>query len=181
MLATRPSSSSGPGCQALLLALLLVLSPATGAAGLDFALPDLDGRPVRLADFRGRWVIVNFWASWCTPCLLEMPELESFHQAQRGRAVVVGVNFEALAPGEIRPFVERLGVTFPIALSAGKLAPGFPLQGLPTTFVVSPAGALADTHLGMVNAALLTARLAELERAGDSPETKASAPDHSRP
>jgi thiol-disulfide isomerase/thioredoxin len=177
MPATRPSSSSGPGCQALLLALLLVLSPATGAAGLDFALPDLDGRPVRLADFRGRWVIVNFWASWCTPCLLEMPELESFHQAQRGRAVVVGVNFEDLAPSEIRPFVDRLGVTFPIALSAGQQVPDFDLKGLPTTFLVSPTGQLADTHLGTVNAALLTERLAELERAGDSPRANAAAPD----
>ena len=181
MPAIPPSSSSGSGCQSLLLTLLLVLSPATGAAGLDFTLPDLDGRPVRLADFRGRWVIVNFWASWCTPCLLEMPELESFHQAQRGRAAVVGVNFEALAPDEIRPFVKRLGVTFPIALSAGKPVPGFPLQGLPTTFLVSPVGALADTHLGTVNAALLTARLAELERPDDSPTTRALAPDHSRP
>ena len=177
MPATRPSSSSGPGCQALLLALLLVLSPATGAAGLDFTLPDLDSRPVRLADFRGRWVIVNFWASWCTPCLLEMPELESFHQAQRGRAVVVGVNFEDLAPSEIRPFVDRLGVTFPIALSAGQQVPDFDLKGLPTTFLVSPTGQLADTHLGTVNAALRTERLAELERAGDSPRANAAAPD----
>lgn len=153
----------------LLLALWLALISAANAEGLNFTLPGLDGRPVRLADFRGQWVIVNFWASWCTPCLLEIPELESFHQAQRGRAVVVGVNFEDIAPHEIRPFVERLGVTFPIVLSAGRQIPDFHLKGLPTTFMVSPKGMLADTRLGMVNAALLAARLAELERAGESP------------
>ena len=178
MPASVPSSASNPGCRLLLLALLLASSPATGVAGLNFTLPDLDGRPVRLADFRSRWVIVNFWASWCTPCLLEMPELESFHQAQRGRAVVVGVNFEDLDPGEIRLFVERLGVTFPIVLSAGQRMPSFPLKGLPTTFLVYPAGALVHTHLGTVNAALLAERLTELERAGGWPETKASTPDH---
>jgi thiol-disulfide isomerase/thioredoxin len=166
----------------LLLALLLALIPPTGGSvGLDFTLPNLDGRPVRLVDFRGQWTVVNFWASWCTPCLLEMPELESFHQAQRGRTVVVGVNFEALAPGEIRPFVERLGVTFPILLSAGQRMPGFPLKGLPTTFLVSPAGTLAYTHLGAVNAALLVERLTELERAGGWPETKAAAPAYPSP
>jgi len=177
-----PSSSSSASCRSLFLALLLALIPFTGgSAGLDFTLPNLDGRPVRLVDFRGQWTVVNFWASWCTPCLLEMPELESFHQAQRGRAVVVGVNFEDLAPSEIRPFVERLGVTFPILLSAGQRMPGFPLKGLPTTFLVSPAGALADTHLGAVSAALLVERLTELERAGGWPETKATAPAHPLP
>ncbi len=165
----------------LWLTLLFALSLPIGAEGLKFTLPDLAGRPVRLADFRGQWVIVNFWASWCTPCLLEMPELESFHQAQRSRAVVIGVNFENLGPSEIRFFAERLGVTFPIVLSAGKLMPGFPLKGLPTTFLVSPSGALADSYLGGVNAALLTARLTELERTNGSSEPKAALPVHTQP
>ena len=165
----------------LLLALWLALVSAANAEGLNFTLPGLDGRPVRLADFRGQWVIVNFWASWCTPCLLEMPELESFHQTQRSRAVVIGVNFENLGPSEIRFFAERLGVTFPIVLSAGKLIPGFPLNGLPTTFLVSPSGALADSYLGGVNAALLTARLTELERTNGSSEPKAALPVHTQP
>ena len=178
MPATAPLSTLRSGFRPLLLALLLALIHSASADGLNFTLPDFDGRPVRLADFRGQWVIVNFWATWCTPCLLEMPELESFHQAQRGRVVVIGVNFEDLAPSEIRPFVERLDITFPIVLSDGKQVPDFQLKGLPTTFLVSPAGKLADTHLGTVNAALLTERLAELERAGGSFEPKASAPDH---
>ena len=164
-----PPATLRPGLRPLLLTMLLALIPSADAEGLNFTLPDLDGGPVRLTDFRGQWVIINFWATWCTPCLLEMPELESFHQAQRGRAVVVGVNFEELAPGKIRPFVKRLGITFTIALSDGKPVPGFPLKGLPTTFLVSPAGTLADSHLGTVNATLLTERLAELERAGGSP------------
>ena len=168
-------SASSLCCQLLLLALLFTLSPTTGAAGLDFTLPGLDGRLVRLANFRGQWVIVNFWASWCTPCLLEMPELESFYQAQRGRAVVVGVNSEALAPDEIRLFIERLGVTFPIALSAGQRLPGFSLKGLPTTFLVSPTGAIVHTHLGAVNATLLAERLTELER-GDGRTGSRAAP-----
>lgn len=97
MYAFIPFSRAGRDGRLLLLVLLLALIAPVGATGLDFTLPNLDGRPVRLADFRGQWTVVNFWASWCTPCLLEMPELESFHQAQRGRAAVIGVNFENLA------------------------------------------------------------------------------------
>lgn len=176
MPAAAPLSTLRSGFWPLLLALLLALIHSASANGLNFTLPDLNGRPVRLADFRGQWVIVNFWATWCTPCLLEMPELESFHQAQRGRVVVIGVNFEDLAPNEIRPFVERLNITFPIVLSDGKRVPDFQLKGLPTTFLVSPAGNLADTHLGTVNATLLAKRLAELERASGSPPTNALTP-----
>ena len=64
---------------ALLSTLLLATDQPAYAQSLDFALPGLGDRPVRLADFRGRWVIVNFLASWCSPCLLEMPELQAFH------------------------------------------------------------------------------------------------------
>lgn len=153
----------------LLLTLLMATTHLASAQNPDFALPGLDDQPVRLTDFRGRWVIVNFWASWCAPCLLEMPELQAFHEAHRNRATVLGVNFEDLAPGEVRAFAERLAITFPILLGGDKPIPGFELKGLPTTFLVSPAGELVDTHLGTVNAAMLAERLAELEKTDNSP------------
>ncbi len=151
----------------LILALLAMIAPAR-AQGPNFILPGVDGQPVRLADFHGRWVIVNFWATWCTPCLLEMPELQTFHDQHHEQAIVIGVNFEDIAPSEIRAFVERLAITFPIALSGSEPLPGFDLKGLPTTFLISPAGELVDTHLGTVNAAMLAERLTELGSAGGS-------------
>lgn len=150
---------------ALLLALVLATISLARAENLDFALPGLDNQPVRLADFRGRWVVVNFWASWCSPCLLEMPELQAFHEAHRDRVTVVGINFEAISPDEIRAFAERLRITFPILLGGGEPVAGFELKGLPTTFLISPAGKLVEARLGTVNAAMLAKRLAELEKA----------------
>jgi thiol-disulfide isomerase/thioredoxin len=147
--------------------LLLAATSPTGAQNLDFSLPGLDQQPVRLADFRGRWVIVNFWATWCTPCLLEMPELQAFHEQYHNRAMVIGVNYQDLAASDIRAFTERLAIHFPIALSHGNPLSGFPLKGLPTTFLISPTGKLVDTHLGTVNAAMLAERLAELEKMGE--------------
>ena len=143
---------------------LLVLAHPVKAQEVNFTLPGLDDQSVQLADFRGRWVIVNFWASWCPPCLLEMSELQAFHQAHHARALVIGVNFEQLAAREIRPLIARLGVTFPIALSDSQPVPGFEIKGLPTTFFVSPTGQLVGTHLGTVHIAMLNRRLTELER-----------------
>ncbi|HNW77412.1 MAG TPA: TlpA disulfide reductase family protein, partial [Candidatus Competibacteraceae bacterium] len=65
---------------------LLLASLSASAQPLNFTLPGLNGQAVQLADFRGRWVVVNFWASWCTPCLMEMPELQTFHEQHADRA-----------------------------------------------------------------------------------------------
>lgn len=165
------SASRFPSLTGLYLALsllLFALAYPAEAQEMNFALPDLKGQTVRLDDFRGRWVIVNFWATWCTPCLLELPELQAFHQDHHLRAAVIGVNYEEAAARAIQPVADRLGITFPIALSGGRPVHGFDLKGLPTTFLVSPTGQLIDTHLGTVNAAMLVERLAELERANHS-------------
>ncbi|HRX71451.1 MAG: TlpA family protein disulfide reductase [Candidatus Competibacteraceae bacterium] len=146
---------------------LLITTPCIHAQEAMFTLPGLDQQPIRLADFRGRWVVVNFWATWCTPCLMEMPELQAFHDANRKRSVVIGVNFEELPLAKIRQFIEDLSVTFPIALSGGQPLSGFEVKGLPTTFLVSPQGKLVDAHLGTVNAAMLNQRIAELEKTGN--------------
>ena len=153
---------------ALLMLALLGPSFATHAQNPNFTLPNLDNHPVRLSDFRGRWVIVNFWATWCMPCLLELPELQAFHEAHHERVTVVGVNFEEIAPSEVRALVKRLAITFPIVLSNGDILPGFELKGLPTTFLIAPDGKLVDTHLGTVSTTMLATRLTELESAASS-------------
>ncbi|HXH03080.1 MAG TPA: TlpA disulfide reductase family protein [Candidatus Competibacteraceae bacterium] len=145
--------------------LLLLGSPGLRAAPLDFTLPDLEGQPVRLADLRGRWVVVNFWATWCPPCLKEMPELEAFHRRVEGQGVsVLGINFEDAEPAELKQFIQDRfqGLSFPLLQGRAKPIPGLSLYGLPTTFIIAPDGELANTHLGQVTAALLELKLQEL-------------------
>ena len=169
---STPAFRMSPGRAGLRLAWILTLlltSLSASARPLNFTLPGLNGQAVQLADFRGRWVVVNFWASWCTPCLLEMPELQTFHEQHADRATVIGINFEDLPASELRLFTERLGVTFPIALGAARPVPGFAVQGLPTTFLIDPSGALVDTHLGSVNAAMLAARIGARPEVGSTP------------
>jgi thiol-disulfide isomerase/thioredoxin len=79
----------------VILVMLLLFSVANARASVDFSMSGIDGKEYRLSDFKGKWVLVNFWATWCPPCLEEMPELEIFHSRHKdSNAVVIGVNYE---------------------------------------------------------------------------------------
>jgi peroxiredoxin len=134
------------------------LMAATAVAEpVDFSLPDLDGETHRLSDYRGRWVVVNYWATWCPPCLEELPELEVFHNAYSAdKAVVLGVNMEDIDLTSLRRFVEEQFLSFPILVAGARpreLVGQVP--GLPTTFLIDPQGNLVARQVGPVTAKAL--------------------------
>jgi thiol-disulfide isomerase/thioredoxin len=132
--------------------LTITLTGPVGAAPIDFTLPDLDGKPVTLSDYRGQWVVVNFWASWCPPCIRELPELVSF-QVSNPEIRVIGINFEESTASEARAFLEAFGINFPnLKIGTTPLEPFEPLEGLPTTAIVNPTGDIVERHMGPVTA-----------------------------
>jgi len=139
--------------------LLLLLCSTTLAAveSVEFALPGLDGKTHRLSDYRGKWVVVNFWATWCPPCLEEIPELIGFHDKHQEKlAVVLGINFEQVDRERLASFVDDQMISYPILLTDGDLITAFgPLQGLPTTIIVSPQGEIAGHYVGGIEAHMI--------------------------
>lgn len=137
-----------------LLILVLFCWPLTGVAGQpDFTLPDLNGKLHHLSDYRGKWVVVNYWATWCPPCLDEIPELEEFYEAHRAKdAIVVGINYEDSDPADLKHFVEENMISYPI-LRADLGRPNIfgQLYGLPTSYIISPQGQLVETKTGAVS------------------------------
>ena len=137
------------------LALLLGIFLQTAhAGGIDFALTGVDGKTYRLSDYRGQWVVVNFWATWCPPCLEEIPELVDYHERHKNTdGVVIGINQEDIDEERLRTFVDDWMMTYPVVRSDDSLkAPFTALEGLPTTFIVSPQGTLVARHLGGLTA-----------------------------
>lgn len=136
---------------------------AVGRAAPAFRLRTLDGTVTALTDLRGRYVLLNFWASWCGPCRGETPALQAFHEEQTPGLVVVGANQQE-SPEAAREFAQAFAVTYPIALDRdGQVSGAYRVStGLPVSFLIDPEGVIERVYLGAVtdgDLAELAARL----------------------
>ncbi len=114
----------------------------------DFQLTTLSGEPIRLADLRGRYVLINFWATWCLPCREEMPYLQQLAELHADQLTILGINMRE-SPAAIQPFVEELHITFPILLQPNdETLLGYGVRGLPLSFLVTPAGDIVLRQVG---------------------------------
>ena len=154
-------------------------APASGDAATP-AMPTLkvqtiDGAAYDLAAHRGKWVVVNFWATWCAPCLKEMPELSAL-DAMREHIEVIGLAYEEIAPAEMRVFLLKHPVVYPIAIVDVYAPPAdfATPRGLPMTYLIAPDGKVAKRFLGPVTAKELEAAVA----AAGGPKVEAVAVDN---
>lgn len=155
---------SKPGGWIAIAIVVVALGANLSAAetGFDYRLKDLDGVEHRASDSLGKWLVINFWATWCAPCLEEMPELEKFYRGNRERADLWGVTFEDTDIAAIRRFVDRLGVTYPILGHGQDPKTGYgTVRVLPTTFVIDPQGKFYRRFEGPLEAADLNAVIDE--------------------
>ncbi|MGD8630623.1 MAG: TlpA disulfide reductase family protein [Gammaproteobacteria bacterium] len=145
----------------LVLFMALLTAVPVAAEPVDFTLEDLDGKPVSLSDFRGKWVIVNYWATWCPPCLEEIPDLVQLYEDNRDTLVVLGVDFEEVNTEYLREFVDSHFMTYPVVRSEPlPVTPLGPVLGLPTTYIISPEGERLARQEGPVTREAIEAYLA---------------------
>jgi len=125
-----------------------------GSAAPAFVLADVDGNPLRLGDLRGRPVIVNFWASWCGPCVAEFPVLAKAAQAHKAEGLaVVGIVYRDRSEAA-RGFMRRMGATWPTAMDpADTVAGQFGVIGPPETFFIDRSGVIVGRQIGEISAA----------------------------
>ncbi len=136
---------------------------AVGQTAPDAALPGLDGGTVRLSDYRGKVVLLNFWATWCPPCQAEMPGLEQVYQArQKDGLVILGLDQQE-AKSAVQSFVSQHGYTWTFALDQdGAVAQRYGVSGYPTSVIVDRDGKVAYVHVGALSAGTLESELATL-------------------
>lgn len=144
VLTVRGSSDASP----------TALRPSDGGPAPSFRLPDLrdPAGDIALADFAGRPVVLNFWASWCGPCRREIPAFERLHQQLGDRVAVVGINHQD-GRGDALALLDETGVTYPSAHDpAGEVAQAYGLYGMPTTVFISATGERLATRTGEMHA-----------------------------
>ena len=127
-----------------------VKPPPLAGKRLDIAAQDLDGHAVRIDGGRGRVLVVDFFASWCQPCKVQLPHLDAMEKELRGQGLeVYGVSFDEDLEA-IRGFAAQMAVGFPVLWDRGgdRLAPALSIQRLPTTLVVDRTGTIRKVHLG---------------------------------
>ncbi len=137
--------------------ILLVLysitsTPAFGAQGAatDFTLPDINGKKVSLSEFKGKVVILNFWATWCGPCRAEMPSMNNLYLELKDKGlVVIAVSVDA-SEKPVRSFVKELKLLFPVLMDKNKAVSfdEYGVLGLPTTFLIGKNGIIIEKFLG---------------------------------
>jgi thiol-disulfide isomerase/thioredoxin len=151
-----------------LLAVLLAVQPLSAqaadggvcnvqgrAANLNFTLKDIAGNDILLSTYKGRVILLDFWATWCAPCKAEIPWLVEFYRKYRQRGLVVlGVSVDDPV-SRIKPFAAALKMNYPVLVGAGRddLQDAFgPLIGFPTSFLISRDGAICVQHTGAADA-----------------------------
>lgn len=116
-----------------------------------FQFQDVTGKIHKLSDYKGRWVLVNFWATWCPPCLKEIPDLIALHE-QRKDLIVIGVAMDIDDPKVVMDFVRSMSITYPIVLGDRKIASQLDeISLLPSTYFFDPEGNPAARQQGLIS------------------------------
>jgi thiol-disulfide isomerase/thioredoxin len=145
-----------------------------GKAAPGFTLTSLDGKKVSLADYKGRPVLVNFWATWCAPCKLEMPWFEQFRQQYKGQGFeILGIAEDDASKDEIEKSVKKIGVSYPILLTDGKVAPKYGgVDYLPMSFFIDRNGVVVEETAGLASKDEIEAKIKKTISSGMTAATK---------
>jgi len=135
------------------IALCLLFLPYAGASlAADFSFKDINGKRHKLSDYRGKWVLVNYWATFCGPCKIEVSHLNKIKRSYKNDVAIIGLEAGSSSDAKVREFMQNYGMRFTVAptqLSIAKQPLG-PVPKLPTTFIVDPQGKVVEAHTGIL-------------------------------
>jgi len=127
----------------------------------DFALADLDGHTVKLSDYSGKAVLVNFWATWCGPCKFELPDLVEFQKEYGGdNFTILGVSMDRISPADVKRFADQWNLNYPIVMGTPEVVADYGnFRGIPATFLLNKRHEKVKQYIGPVTKEQLTADL----------------------
>jgi cytochrome c biogenesis protein CcmG/thiol:disulfide interchange protein DsbE len=141
-----------------------ILSTFQEGMAPDFTLKDMDGRTFRFADTRGNVVILDFWATWCPPCRMEIPHFEALYRQYGAKGlVIVGVALDRGGAANVKSFVEENGVTYTVVISDQRVISAYGgIRSIPTTFIIDREGRIVEKVVGYRDKEFFESRIKEL-------------------
>ena len=136
----------------LIIALFLIASSSHAELTKQEVLKDMAGKEHRLSNYQGKWVLINYWATWCPPCLEEVPDLVALYDEHKGKdLMVIGVAVDYKNEQEVARFVDDMLMSYPIVLGTSKVMRAIgPAEVLPSTYIYNPQGKLVKIKRGLV-------------------------------
>ena len=124
--------------------------PGKGVPAANFTFPDLDGNMMSLADFRGKVVLLNIWATWCAPCVAEMPSMQKLYQGLRDEGLeILAVSIDESGAEAVKPFMEKHKLEFPVLLDTkGDIKDLYQNTGIPESFIIDKHGMIVEKIIG---------------------------------
>lgn len=130
----------------------------------DFALKSVDGKVVKLSDYKGKVIILDFWATWCPPCRKGIPDLISIQNEYKNDVVIIGVSLDGdKTIKDVPDFIKQYGINYPIVYGDEKIVTAYGgIQAIPTAFVIDKKGNIVDQHVGLVDKSIYVNKIKEL-------------------
>lgn len=122
-------------------------------AAPEFKLKSVDGKDVRLSDFKGKVVVLDFWATWCGPCRMGIPDLVALQNEYKGNLVVLGISLDKFSgtDNQVKSFMKELKINYPIVFGDEQVTKDYGnIEAIPTSFIIDAQGNIVDKHIGLV-------------------------------
>jgi thiol-disulfide isomerase/thioredoxin len=131
----------------------------------DFILPSIDGKQVKLSDYKGKIVILDFWATWCGPCRIGIPDLVEIQNEYKDKVVIIGISLDTTTKNEVVPFAKEFKINYPVVYGTGEVVQSYGgIRGIPTTFVIDEEGNIVAHHLGLMAKKVYTDEIKRLTK-----------------
>jgi len=129
----------------------------------DFEIVDINGKNIRLSDYRGKVILLNFFTTWCPPCRMEMPDFNNILRKYRGKMQVIAINVGNESPGKVKEFVNQNNLEFPVAIDNGNVSMMYgPIRAIPVTVLINKDFNIAKRYIGMRSGEIFRRDIEEL-------------------
>lgn len=169
----QASAKQVPQFYPMWLAGLLLALLASFVQADDFSVTDTTGKKHTLSAYKGKWVLINYWATWCPPCLDEIPDLIALHDNNKNNLVVIGIAIDYRSSKQVTDFADGMLVSYPIVLGTPKVISQIaPVQGLPTTYLYNPEGKMVGQQVGAITRKSIEAFIASKSSNADNQQSQ---------